>query len=464
MCLIIAPGNDGKGALLPRDVFDYVYGRNSDGFGAMWTEDGRVQHFKSLDLKADEIYGTMEEYVEKHPDVVFHMRYKTHGKVIKGLSHPFRILHKSRHGKDLFFMHNGILGSFGNNLKYGQSDTTVFKDKILVPLLTRNPDALDDPETWAALEKLTSSSRLFFMDSEGKTWISSKNTWNDRYGLTLSNEYMLPARPYVRPSYTPPAKTVVIGTPPKTPTVTSQFVHFREIIEDGAIRKSWMSCPKAGYLRSEEGKLYKDNGPNRKIYSAMDYIPKEKEASELLFKPYDPNTDDENAGDLNVSMGSVVGLDGKPYDDDDDALDDPLPDDFADDTKSPAPMDQRLRYARLVHNLLGGGAIHRTQLLADLISMGEQELGGFVSEDPVNAHSCIAELIEMILEYNDELFKVNIHSDKVIDADEICERGDVNYHMQAMKDMSAARKEKYTKMLNIKKEEEGIKNAKKSAA
>ncbi len=139
MCLIIAPGKDGKKALLPRDVFDYVYSKNDDGFGAMWTEDGKVNHFKTVGLSADEVYSTMEEYVERFPNVIFHMRYRTHGKVTPGLCHPFRVLHRSRHGKDLFFMHNGVLGSFGNDLKPGQSDTTNFKDKILVPLEKTEP-------------------------------------------------------------------------------------------------------------------------------------------------------------------------------------------------------------------------------------------------------------------------------------------------------------------------------------
>jgi hypothetical protein len=232
MCLIIAPGKDGKPALLPRDVFDYAYSRNNDGYGAMWVEDGRVQHFKQTGLSADEIYSAMEERVARNPEAIFHMRLRTHGKVIPGLSHPFRILNKNRHGKDLFFMHNGVLSGFGSNLTYGMSDTTCFKDKMLIPLLTRDPDALDDPDVWGEINKMTRGSRLVFMDSDGKTYFTSPGSWNDRYGLNLSNTYMLPSEPVMGFRQAPSVAndtsvgrpTVLLGTRRKSLVTSSTSV------------------------------------------------------------------------------------------------------------------------------------------------------------------------------------------------------------------------------------------------
>lgn len=437
MCLIIAPGEDGKKALLPREVFDYVYNRNNDGFGAMWVEDGRVGHFKTLDLKGDEIYGMMEEYTERYPDVIFHMRYKTHGKIIPGLSHPFRILHKSRHGKDLFFMHNGVLGGFGNNLNYGQSDTTVFKDKILVPLLTRNPDALDDPETMAALNKLTSGSRLIFLDSEGKTWFTGESSWNERYGLKLSNDYMLPYES--RPTQ---MSTIGKTTGSTKTTTTGQFIHFRKIEQLGKSKGFWCSIPREGFVRTESGQLYKDAGTNKTIYHELDLIKKEDEHKHLAVV-YRPVTDDELNDDVPLTLV-------EPLEDDE-----PFDDDAYESRKEegPAPLDQRLRYARLCHNLFGGTVTSREQLMADLIGMGEEELGDFVSEDSVNAHTVIAELVEMILEYNDELFKVDLKNEKIMDAEELMERADINYHQQAMKDITELRRAEYAEMIEKKKDE-----------
>jgi hypothetical protein len=158
----------------------------------MWTENGRVQHIKALGLSREDEYAEDEAaHYREHPDVIFHMRLKTHGKVIPSLCHPFRILSKSRHGRDMFFMHNGVLSAYGNNLNYGQSDTTAFKDKLLVPLLSRNPEGLDDPAIMETIQKATSGSRLIFMDSEGNVWRTSPSQWNDNYGLTLSNTYMI---------------------------------------------------------------------------------------------------------------------------------------------------------------------------------------------------------------------------------------------------------------------------------
>lgn len=446
MCLIIAPGSDGKPALLPREVFDYVYARNNDGFGGMYVKDGRVEHFKNIGMKADEIYSQMEQLSSEHPDVIFHMRYKTHGKIIPGLSHPFRILHKNRHGKDLFFMHNGILSSFGGNLKEGQSDTTVFKDKILIPLLTRDPDALNDPEVMDALNKLTTGSRLIFMDSEGNVWKTSESSWNSRYGLSLSNTYMLPSMTYEE--YTKPKSVVTMGYPStgEETKVTKMFIYSRQVARQGILTTHWCSCPKEGFIRTDAGQLYRDNGPDKNIYHDIDYIPKEEEykyLGSIDTEYYDPNT---------------------PFDDDDVPFDwskDPNVKEYEEyeasskdkESSLPAPLDMRLRYARLVHNLFNGSVTSRSQLIADLIGMGDEEMGAFISEDPSSAHIILAELIEMVLEYNDVLWQSDPNHEKILDAEMVIEQGSTKYHQKAMEEISRLRKVEYQMLLDKKKEE-----------
>lgn len=440
MCLIIAPGRDGKPALLPREVFDYAYTRNKDGFGGMWVEDGRVQHFKTLGLTADEIYSQMEERVERSPDIIFHMRLKTHGKIIPGLSHPFRILNKNRHGKDLFFMHNGVLSSFGNNLTYGQSDTTVFKDKILVPLLTRDPDALEDPEVWDSLNKLTSGSRLVFMDSDGKTYFTSPSSWNNRYGLNLSNTYMLPAehRAFDSSSYDS-RPSIIAGEEMR---VTGHFVYFRQIDRGGVVAGNWVSCPKIGYVRTESGLLYKDNGPGEKIYHAANYIPKDNEFRHLGLHVIPPRTED-----IRDFGSPVMG---------DDDLDDDVPFELgspsvdrseisprSSEGGGPAPQDEQLRYARLVHNMNTGEVTSRPHLMADLIGMSDEELCGFVIEDPENTVVAFAELVEMVLEANDALWNVDPNHPKILNPDELCRIGKADYHRDAMLEISKIRRAKY---------------------
>lgn len=436
MCLIIAPGKDGTPALLPREVFDYAYTRNNDGFGAMWTENGRVQHFKTLGLTADEIYAQMEERVERHPDVIFHMRLKTHGKIIPGLAHPFRILNKNRHGKDLFFMHNGVLSTFGNTLTYGQSDTTVFKDKILIPLLTRDPDALEDPEVMDSINKLTSGSRLVFLDSDGKTYFTSPSSWNERYGLHLSNTYMLPAEPSSGfHSSSGGRPTVIIGNEMH---VTGNFIYFRQIDKAGDVKGNWCSCPKAGYIRTESGLLYKDNGPNKKIYHAANYIPKDNEFRHLGLTIVPPTTEDIRDFGSPVMNGEL---------DDDVPFDSGSPSVDSSERKGPAPKDQQLRYARLVHNTIGGKVTSRIHLMADLIGMNDEEFSLFVDEDPGSSGAALAELIEMVLEYNDVLWAIDPNHEKILSPDEIVRIGQSDYHRDAIQEITKIRRAEYEEQI-----------------
>lgn len=447
MCLIIAPGPDGQKALLPRDVFDYVFDRNNDGLGGMYVKDGRVEHFKALDLTADQEYSYMEEMVERHPDVIFHMRYKTHGPVIPALCHPFRILHKNRHGRDLFFMHNGVLSEFGRTLSYGASDTTNFKNKVLVPLLTRNPDALDDPEILQALNKLTSGSRLIFLDSEGKVYRTSETSWVNRYGLRLSNTYMLPAEP--KPSYgygygdeewkeewkkaesklnDDNKKVIEIGSP-SNDDVKAEFPLFRRVVySKGSESKFWAKQVKKGFIRSQFGSLYRDRGTGISLYHDRDYIPKAKEFDALMEEeakqPYVPATDDDLNDDLPWGGPQTDG-------------------------KIPASVGERLRYARLVHNCNSGTITSRPQLLADLLGMDNAELFGFIKEDPENATIVMGELYEIVLEMND-LIKDEEDNDLSFSYDELLSLGRDEYHPHAMKEITKIRKDQYAEALRLK--------------
>lgn len=433
MCLIIAPGKDGAPALLPRDAFDYAFSRNKDGFGAMWVEDGKVNHFKTLGLSVDEAYDQMQEHSERFPSSIFHLRMKTHGKIIPGLSHPFRLLTKKRHGKDLFFMHNGVLSSFGNKLTYGQSDTTVFKDKILIPLLTRDPDALEDPEIWSSINKLTSGSRLIFLDSEGKVYKTSENSWNDRYGLTLSNTYMLPYEATTTTYSKDKALDILTGG---KMVVTGQLVYFRQIDRGGVISGHWCSCPKIGFIRTDSGMLYKDSGVNNKIYHTVDFIPKNEEFKYLGLTLVPSGVVTENLTDFSSD-----------FEDDDIPPFDLSPSVDRSEVKLPAPEDQRLRYARLIHNTYAGKVSSRVHLLADLIGMNDTELNSLVDEDPETSSTIVAELIEMVIEYNTILWGIDPNHSKILNVDEILRIGQTDYHRDAMKEVAKIRRAEYEEQI-----------------
>jgi hypothetical protein len=448
MCLIIAPGSDGKPALLPEDVFQSVYQKNNDGYGAMWVEDGRVMHEKTLGLTAEQEYARMKELTEQHPDVIFHMRYKTHGKVIPSLCHPFRILHKSRHGKDLFFMHNGVLGGFGNNLTYGQSDTTKFKDKILVPLLTRDPNALDDPSVWEALNKLTSGSRLIFLDSEGKVLKTSESGWNNRYGLTLSNTYMLPSLNYTGnyasqggKVYTFPSEgDDLIGTHNATYHNDEKKFPLWRIFKsssDNGKQEYGLWCRRVteGFVRTEQGTLYRDHGTNVPIFFDRDYIAKADEITAIT-----EETKKKASGEKKATEPYVPAKDD-PIETSEDFVDDDIP--WHEESKHPATKDECLRYARIVHNCHDGNIVSRENMLADIVCMGNKELLGFIKDDPENAEIVISELIETIMEFNEVLSRDPTCEDLCLDYDALTEMGSEEHHQASMKQISDKRKEYY---------------------
>lgn len=491
MCLIIAPGRDGQKALMPREAFDYTYSRNNDGFGAMWTEDGRVNHIKTIGLQADEIYAYMKEMVEKFPDIIFHMRLRTHGKITPGLCHPFRILHKSRHGKDLFMMHNGVLSSYGNNLSPGQSDTTNFKDKILIPLLTRNPDALDDPEVMESINKLTVGSRLIFLDSEGKVYKTSESSWNSRYGMCFSNEYMLPDKWKQTGFHTPtgPSSNVTtMGYPsdaqhrPGTTGGQLMYTLYRIVhFPDGTKTPCWFSRVNDYLIRSESGTLYQDRGANVPLMFETDRIPRDEEYQYLSAAEYmeSPASDPAFGGDDEPwDDGSQ---DYSPYNDDrnaekgsiaddlntlNDALDDDLPESMSTVGDRVVQMDEKLRYARLVHNTQKGQVEDRVQLLSDLLGMGTKEMAALVMEDATTSFVILEELMEIIFDLNDTLINSDdpTITDLAFDPDELLEKGSIGYHSDAMKNISALRTARYKAALKKKVEEENRKRDEQIAA
>lgn len=460
MCLIIAPGRDGKAALLPRDAFDFAYPRNDDGLGGMYVEDGRVKHFKLLGMKKDEEYEFMQKMVEEHPDIIFHMRYKTHGVIIPSLCHPFRILHKNRHGRDLFFMHNGILGNFGKDLRYGQSDTTNFKDKILIPLLTRNPDALDDPEIFGAIEKMTVGSRLLFLDSNGKVYRTSASSWNERYGLTLSNTYMLPSEPY---KYDSGWNKNVKKLPSPDKKGDGPYTLFRRIkYEGGAENHIWCREIKKGWLRSEHGLLFRDQGAGITLNFQRDYVPKDKEFEALLEDAERKDNKQHDLEDDNCDCAfcledkedkalEEIGADKKDFiiANDDDLDDVPFPEG---DKSAEAFQTERLRYARIVHNCHSGNVVSRTHLMGDILGMDDKELLSFITEDPETSAVVLAELFEIILDQNDVI--EDPEGDFTFDMQTLHSRGSTENHKKSMEEISFLRRCAYESALKAKEAKE----------
>ena len=182
MCVIIEKPAD---VLIDKRTVTDAYYSNMDGFGFMYAENGRVVADKFLPKSADEVWKVVNELQDKH--LVLHFRITTHGKTEERQCHPFRVLSEESNGRDLLFMHNGVIQQHGNTHTDKPSDTIEFNREILRPMLRRNPDLLHSPPFQVMIEDYIVNSKLIFMDGDGVVTRMNDHLWEEHMGLWCSN-------------------------------------------------------------------------------------------------------------------------------------------------------------------------------------------------------------------------------------------------------------------------------------
>ena len=230
MCLIISKAE--ADANLPHySIIEEaaIYG-NDDGIGVMFIDDGRVKVEKAVFQKAtfawqnynmdgygNETVATQQaEFYKRYShldNVAFHLRYSTHGKRVKEMAHPFRVIKKGeyldngiRASKDLWMMHNGILDV--KEVLSTHSDTWHFVKYYLRPILLGNFDLIYSDTFQEILASFVYGSKLLFMDSEGTQIIINEEDGLWHRGCWYSND-----------SYTPslfPRKPALVSNTGKT--------------------------------------------------------------------------------------------------------------------------------------------------------------------------------------------------------------------------------------------------------
>jgi len=178
MCILINhPANTNFSDELLADFYDY----NSDGFGAMYAEAGKLVIIKTLG-KPDEIEALYKKELA-HRDCIIHYRMKTHGNIDLDNCHPYRI------NDDIWMAHNGIL-TMGNPIDKRKSDTWHFIEYIIRPALAADPDLIFDLDYQEYLENMIGNSNKFaFMHSSGQSVILNKHAGVEHQGAWLSNTY-----------------------------------------------------------------------------------------------------------------------------------------------------------------------------------------------------------------------------------------------------------------------------------
>lgn len=170
MCIIITMA---AGATINKQhLFNGVY-NNWHGYGLVLKDsNGRLQVLRGFDEN-----GTDPEVVwkllEDNKDIerYLHVRHSTKGSEDESNVQPFGVY--SSNGRDVYFMHNGTLHSFGSYNSTGKSDTLDFCEKILTPSLLRwnGPNGKGD-----------------YTDEEFYRLIMEKHWNNTSMGLLISND------------------------------------------------------------------------------------------------------------------------------------------------------------------------------------------------------------------------------------------------------------------------------------
>lgn len=207
MCLIIERKPNFE---IPFDKFKAAITVNPDGYGLTFPDSGKLQVLKSHETPDPEkLYRLInEELIDKK--LLIHLRYTTVGKTNIRNAHPFPVLERATDGVDLRMAHNGTLYKYKKQ-NSDESDTRVFVKEFVRPLFKRMAKAMDPSQLLTdefikelLEDKLTSSSVLSFLDSEGNSLIcnATGNGGKQEDDWYYSNTYSFKENHRVKPANT----------------------------------------------------------------------------------------------------------------------------------------------------------------------------------------------------------------------------------------------------------------------
>lgn len=173
MCLII---HNPKGLAIPDDVLTGGIQYNSDGWGIMASQGGRLRIERGLDEQ--EFFHVLKDF---SGPVAVHFRWATHGDKTVDNVHPFEIL-----GGEYAVMHNGTIDLPQRDKKY--SDTWHFCHDILTPLLKNDPGLFGTGYFEEMLRAIVGwNNKLVIMRHDGKSMVVNKKEGAEEGGIWLSS-------------------------------------------------------------------------------------------------------------------------------------------------------------------------------------------------------------------------------------------------------------------------------------
>ena len=180
MCLIIKTDTPKQ---LSLRLLETAYNNNSDGFGVMFCNKGKLHTHKIVPKTFKDIEKLWSKYKDLNIPMGLHFRFNTNGDTNRSMSHPFQILSKAKgDDRDMWVMHNGPMLPTPM-IDDNKSDTHQFIKWVLRPQLSANPKLLYNAEWQTMIEELIGSDKLLFLDGKTKEFV----IYNEDEGKEIDN-------------------------------------------------------------------------------------------------------------------------------------------------------------------------------------------------------------------------------------------------------------------------------------
>jgi len=192
MCLIAyAP----KKSLISLASLENAYENNKDGWGICYQDPVSEELIIDKQLLDFEQFKLAWKMVPEDVHVGVHFRWKTHGDLSRDNVHPYLILDKANGDPvDLALMHNGVI-SYIHPHGEKRSDTQMYVDLILRPILLKNWELIYDPNFKLLIERdISTGSKFLIMPSKGDPIIYNKKQGHEpkeQPDVWYSNSYSI---------------------------------------------------------------------------------------------------------------------------------------------------------------------------------------------------------------------------------------------------------------------------------
>jgi len=157
----------------------------------MFLADGKIQTFKELPQNENEVIKLWDKFKDMKIPMGLHFRFTTNGGTNKANCHPFEVLNKKQHNRDIWVMHNGPQLPTPM-IDVDKSDTHQYVKWVLRPMLANNPELIYNNDWKEMIEDSIGSDKLLFLDgSNGKFTIINEDHGETLDNMWLSNTYSI---------------------------------------------------------------------------------------------------------------------------------------------------------------------------------------------------------------------------------------------------------------------------------